>query len=273
MQVDEPMNTRMFLYIDILGFSDMIKAGFPVENLYAHIDALNVHRDKDFTCIVFSDTILVYGADFWSDNKSQAVMWLVEFAQDLFYRLIPLNKHFRAFVTEGEFIHTKMRNIDAYYGRALVDCYEAEKQISAMGVFLDNKLVRYSDIFHVTPFNDRCSYVHVMQSLGSLDLSGTIFAPVKGFRFPITGELIDGSEFRIAYDAHYIQNVYQGSRDEGSAPKVREKFVKTLELIRSRHPLIVDTLIATGFDLAALATGVDWADWSGRIGTERGFYG
>jgi hypothetical protein len=263
----------MFLYIDLLGFSDMIKTSYPVEDLYAHVDALNVHRDKDFTCIVFSDTILVYGADFWSDNKHSAVMWLIEFAQDLFYRLIPPDKHFRALVTEGEFEHTKMKNIEAYYGRALVDCYEAEKQVNAMGVFLDNDLVPFSDIFKTSRYNERCSYAHVMQGLGSLDLSGTIFSPIKNLTFPIPGDLVDGAEHTISYSARYIENIYRGSLDDANPPRVREKFANTLGLVRERHPLLVDTLIASGFDLNALATGIDWADWNARIGTDRGFFG
>ncbi|MEQ1494982.1 MAG: hypothetical protein ABL912_04360 [Novosphingobium sp.] len=267
------MKTRMFLYIDLLGFSEMIKSGYPVGDLYAHIDALNVHRDNDFTCIVFSDTILVYGKEFWSENKMQAVMWLAEFAQDLFYRLIPLNKHFRAFITEGEFEHTKMNNIEAYYGQALVDCYEAEKQVNAMGVFLDSALVPYSNIFQTTPYNDRCSIVHVMQALGSLDLSSTIFGSMGDVTFPIRGELIDGWEFRISYEVRYIENIYKGSLNDGAGPKVRQKFANTLELIRTRHTLLVDTLIGNSFDLNALTTGIDWADWNGRVGTERGFFG
>ncbi len=267
------MQTRMFLYIDLLGFSDMIKTGYPVGDIYAHIDALNLHRDNDFTCIVFSDTILVYGKEFWSENKAQAVMWLAEFAQDLFYRLIPLNKHFRAFVTEGEFEHQQMKNIEAYYGKALVDCYETEKQVNAMGVFLDSSLVRYSDVFRTTPYNDRCSLVHVMQALGALDLSSTIFGSTENITFPIPGELVDGWEFRISYEVRYVENIYKGSIDDSAGPKVRQKFENTLELLRIRHPLLVDTLVAKKFDLNELATGIDWADWNGRIGTERGYFG
>lgn len=267
------MQPRMFLYIDLLGFSDMIKSGYPVGDIYAHIDALNVHRDKDFTCIVFSDTILVYGKEFWSENKRQAVMWLAEFAQDLFYRLIPLNKNFRAFIAEGEFEHTKMKNIEAYYGKALVDCYEAEKQVNAMGVFLDRDLVCYSDIFRTTVYNDECSFIHVMQALGTLDLSSTIFGPLEDLTFPFPGGLIDGWEFRIAYEVRYLQNIYRGSLDDSAGPKVKQKFANTLELIRTRHPLLVHTLIEKNFDLSELAIGVDWSDWNGRIGTERGYYG
>ena len=81
------MANRLFLYIDILGFKDLVKSGGDIAMLYRTIDELNVHRDRDFTCIVFSDTILVYGAENWLGVSNQGVMWLIEFAQDLFFRL------------------------------------------------------------------------------------------------------------------------------------------------------------------------------------------
>ena len=54
-------------------------------------------------------------------------MWMCEFAQDLFYRLLGKKVHFRALLTIGEFNHTKMTNIDSFYGEALVRTYEYEK--------------------------------------------------------------------------------------------------------------------------------------------------
>ena len=68
-----------------------------------------------------------------------------------------------------------------------------------------------------------------------------------------------------------IENIYKGSLNDSADPKVRQKFANTLELIRTRHTLLIDTLIGNNFDLNALATGIDWADWNGRVGAERGF--
>ena len=67
------MVQRLFLYIDILGFKDLVKSGSRVEELYRRIDRLNVHTDRDFTCIVFSDTILVYGHDGWLKHPGDAI--------------------------------------------------------------------------------------------------------------------------------------------------------------------------------------------------------
>ena len=134
------MSERLFLYIDILGFGDMVKSGHDVGQIFRHIDALHVHRDKNFKCIVFSDTILVYGDDVWLKLPDSGLMWLTEFAQDLFYRLIPIDIHIRAYITKGDFEHYVMDNVEAYYGKALVECYEREKQIKSTGVYLDSKL-------------------------------------------------------------------------------------------------------------------------------------
>ena len=53
------MSERLFLYIDILGFKDLVQSGFDIRKVYRRSDSLNAHSDRDFTCIVFSDTILV----------------------------------------------------------------------------------------------------------------------------------------------------------------------------------------------------------------------
>jgi len=142
-----------------------VRSGFDISELYRRIDRLNVHSDREFTCIVFSDTILVYGVEGWNKYPSHAIMWLIEFAQDLFYNLISIDVHIRAYVTKGDFEHHKLRNIEFYYGSALIDCYEREKKIKCTGVFLDSRLAPLSDIFHLTKYDEDSHFVHVMQHL------------------------------------------------------------------------------------------------------------
>lgn len=104
---------RFLLYIDILNFSNLVAQKGQVEELYEIINRLNVHEHGVFTTIIFSDTILVY-------NKSNArgfedvrymVMYLWEFAQDLFYRLICRDIHFRAYITCADFAHYALKNV------------------------------------------------------------------------------------------------------------------------------------------------------------------
>lgn len=129
-------NDRLFLYIDLLGFSAFVRDGRLVESVYADIDKLNVFTHAPyFKSIAFSDTILVYSSELWSDctDRVGAIMWMCEFAQDLFYRLLGKKVHFRALLTIGEFNHAKMTNIDSFYGDALIRTYEHEKKIDLRG--------------------------------------------------------------------------------------------------------------------------------------------
>lgn len=144
------MEDRLFLYIDILGFSELVSKSSEVMQLYNIIDRLNVfEHEPHFKCLVFSDTILVYSEPNWPRNSS-LIMWMCEFAQDLFYRLIGRNIHFRAILTSGEFRHSKMKHIDAFFGEALVKAYQDEKEIVCMGLFIDAELAPLSSIFETT---------------------------------------------------------------------------------------------------------------------------
>ncbi len=62
-------------------------------------------------------------------------MYLIEFTQQIFLRFIGKDIFFRAVITEGEFIHNKLKNIDSYFGRALVETYKAEKKTFWDGAF------------------------------------------------------------------------------------------------------------------------------------------
>src|SRR4051812_11950 len=109
---------KYFLYIDILGFSALV-AQDRIGDLYHRLDSLNAHRHPSFSTIVFSDTIIIYNKDDldWDDqDKTALVSRLCEFAVDLFYRLISQDIHFRAYICSGEFAHSKMRYIEAFYG-------------------------------------------------------------------------------------------------------------------------------------------------------------
>ncbi|MGH9654682.1 MAG: hypothetical protein ACRD6B_14600 [Bryobacteraceae bacterium] len=52
------------------------------------------------------------------------VMFLCEFAQDLLYRLIGRDIHFRAYITCADFAHYALENVkDVFYGEALIEAY------------------------------------------------------------------------------------------------------------------------------------------------------
>lgn len=262
------MADRLFLYIDILGFKDMIQSGAEIADLYKTIDELNVHNDKDFTCIVFSDTFLVYGAEFWLKSLSNGIMWLAEFAQDLFFRLISRDIHFRAYITQGDFEHYQLKNLEAYYGEALVNCYEREKEIKCTGVFIDTKLVTQCDIFKTTPFNKDAHYLHVMQNLDMISL------PYDMYPLSPLGEYIlsTGMESWIAYQLYYLQKVYLYSHDPKLSEAVRLKFKNTWLMLSTHHDGLTRRILEENFDFQKVVN-LNWSDHLNKIGTDEGVFG
>ncbi len=138
------MNAKYLLYIDILGFENLVGASVAqVRRLYSIIDTLNVHRHQGFRAIVFSDTILVYN-DFPLENDDAhqyAAMFSCEFAQDLLIRLVGQNVFFRAVLEYGEFAHEALRNVQSFFGPALIKAYKREKQLQAIGLFASDACI------------------------------------------------------------------------------------------------------------------------------------
>jgi hypothetical protein len=263
------MSEKLFLYIDILGFSDLVSNTKAMSEIFDRVDALNVHTDRDFGVIVFSDTILVYAEGLWLENKASAVMWLVEFAQDLFYRFIGIDRHFRAYVTIGEFTHNRKSHIDAYYGAALVECYRKEKEIKAMGVFIANALVPFSNIFHTSRYDDDCHFVHIMQHLDRISWPS---ASTNSYPIPNDELRFTGSDYLVAYDLTYLKLLQHHMDDSTLGEEVRRKYLNTWKLIAMRHKALLGVLFESGFDPNAV-TKHDWAEPMRRVGTSRGFYG
>lgn len=261
------MADRLFLYIDILGFSDMVKSGKSVDYIYEIANELNAQKDSDFTCIVFSDTIVVYAHDVWGGLSSQCIMWLTEFAKELFYHLSHRDTHFRGYITYGDFVHYNLSNLSAYYGRALIECYESEKAIKSTGVFIDNRLLPLCDIFHTSPYNEKSSYVHVMQDLES----GVSFSydqyPMSGYYLMATG-----MEWWMAYLFVYLRTIHRHMSDDKLPNDVRKKYQSAWDLIGHRHGGLLQRLAEADFEFGRVIE-MDWTEPLARIGTEGGAWG
>src|SRR4051812_29114015 len=113
----------------MLGFSDLVLSKGRVREVYEALNGLNVHTHPSFKAVVFSDTMVVTN-DYpfeTSDQSLGVVHWLVEFAQDLFFRLISKDLHFRAYICKGPFEVEQFKNLLAVYGEALVHAYRREQ--------------------------------------------------------------------------------------------------------------------------------------------------
>tara|TARA_B100001057_G_scaffold197286_1_gene197968 strand:+ start:404 stop:1186 length:783 start_codon:yes stop_codon:yes gene_type:complete len=257
------MPERYFLYIDILGFRELMKTPDRVEELYRRIARLNVHTDDDFTAILFSDTLLVYAHEIWNGAPSQALMWLIEFSQNLHYELFSQDIYFRSFITYGEFKHEQKGSIEYYYGDALLRCYDVEKDLKCAGTFLDRKLETYCDIFHFTPYTKDASFVHVMQTLDDVSLPHE-FYPISGEHLEMTG-----MEPWVAYMFYYMRNIWQNSQSLSLPEHVRQKFQNTWLCLSAKHAGLCRALVEADFIFENVVE-LDWAQEFAKIGTEDG---
>jgi hypothetical protein len=269
----EPMSmtieqSRYLLYIDMLGFSSLVMRKGQVDELYEIINSLNAHKHDSFKTIVFSDTALIYNihlAD-TAERRRCLIMFLCEFAQDLFYRLIGRDLHFRAYLTRGEFKHYKMQNLEAFYGDSLIRAYTHEKEIQCTGLFIENELLKDCAIFHGTPYDEKCSFVHVMQSLDYIRFEDDP-------SFPLSPELIVpmGYEWFLAYDFTYLRNIHRSMNNMQLPPKVRVKYLSAWQMIGSRHKPLLDTLERNNFDPRSVSD-FDWSEPMRRVGTPDGYH-
>ncbi len=264
-EVKEPK--KYFLYIDILGFSSLVMQG-RIKDLYDRLDSLNAHKHPSFSTIVFSDTIVIYNKDDldWDEkDKIALVSRLCEFAGDLFYRLISQDIHFRAYICCGEFVHSKMQHIEAFYGRALVRSYHREREIQCSGLFVENDLVPYIGVFESDMYDEHSHYVHLIEYLrqirfeeGSYPLDWNLVGPM-------------GLEVYLSYDITYLRNIHAHMCNMCLPPRVRVKYLSAWQIIQKRHRPLLDALERSNFDPRVVCD-MDWEPIVAKIGTKEGFF-
>lgn len=259
---------KYFLYIDILGFSSLVLQD-RVKDLYDRLDSLNAHTHRSFSTLVFSDTIVIYNKDDldWDENDKMAIVSrLCEFAADLFYRLISQDIHFRGYICQGQFIHFKMKNIDAFYGRALVQSYVREREIHCTGLFIANELVPYLGFLESSEYDEYCHYVHLMESLNDITFDREDYPLHENLVAPL------GLDVFAAYDISYLRNIHAHMNNINLSPRVRVKYLSAWQIIRQRHQALLDVLEQADFDPNSVCD-IDWKPAFAKIGTSGGYFG
>lgn len=261
------MPAKYLLYIDLLGFSDLVLKRGAVSKLYEVINDLNAHKHHSFRTIAFSDTLLVYNTDNPSNayDRHYIVMFMCEFAQDLFYRLVGSDTYFRAYLTMGDFRVRHLKNLQGFYGAALVEAYQREKEIQCTGLFVADALLADCAIFQCEPYDKHCHFVHLMQALDAIRFAG---AP-----YPLPRDLIlgPGLEWQLAYDFTYLRNVHRHMNDTNLHPRARMKHLAAWQMIRKRHKELLDTLEQRDFDPRSISD-FDWSEAMRRVGTPAGTF-
>jgi hypothetical protein len=258
---------KYFLYIDILGFRSLV-AEHRINDLYRRLDRLNAHKHPSFTTIVFSDTIVIYNKDDleWDEgDKIALVSRLCEFASDLFYRLISQDIHFRAYICCGEFVHSKMQHIEAFYGRALVHSYDRERDIQCTGLFVETELVPYIGVFQSHSYDDCCHYIHLIETLDQISFDEA--------SYPVNWNLIGpmGREVFLSYEITYLRNIYKHMCNVALSPRARVKYLSAWHMIQQRCRSVLGVLERNDFNPRALCD-MDWGPSFAKIGTAEGFF-
>lgn len=243
------------LYIDILGFSDLVKhAPDKVDRLYNIINSLNVHQHHAFKTIIFSDTVLVYSPYLCTTEREHGYtsMYGIEFAQDLFYRAWREGIYFRAILDYGEFIHEELSNCSKFYGETLINCYNLEKGLPSLGVFVTKEAQKYQKIFPVAPFSSELFFVFIQQNYYrfSRECSST------GMH---TWEKIDmvAGQHWIVQEALIFKKVSQKIKNEIS-PHVRVKYITYLDFYRRYYSWPLSVWEKDGFGMRKIAPSDKW---------------
>lgn len=248
---------KYLLYIDILGFSDMVRnSPERVRRLYKIIEELNCHNHDAFNVIVFSDTILIYNKvePFFDYDHKYIVMFLIEFAQNLLYSVVGREYYFRSVLVYGEFEHEMPNHVERFFGKALIKAYEAEKDILSTGLFIHNLCQKYNDIFFVSRYDDEYSFVYLNQSLDRL-MEGALG------ELPIDGSLIEDtdSQWNLAKDIKILSSIYHNMRTH-PVQKVQFKYQNTWNFYLKRYQKLLELLASNNFDPNCITYNFDWTE-------------
>nr|WP_320022752.1 hypothetical protein [uncultured Draconibacterium sp.] len=259
---------KYFLYIDILGFSELVKNDTKiVDELYEIIASLNVHDHNVFKTIIFSDTILVYNdaEPIEGHDHRYIVMFLCEFVQDLQNRLTGRNIVYRAIITKGQFIHYEINKIPCFYGSALIDAYNSEKGIQAIGLFIDKSCKNRCVVFKTLEFNEKYDFVFTTQALERVEYE------YEG-DFPIDYYEVDQTEldWSVTPEIITLENIYRNSINHPEI-KVRAKYENTFKLYEKHYPKTVKCLIENNFSPTFISPKIDWQEKIDRFPEDYSF--
>lgn len=246
---------RYLVYIDILGFAELVKDDATmVEWLYSVIDDLNAHRHQEFKTIVFSDTVLIYSRNYCIDERYHEYlsMYAVEFTQDLFYRIWRRGLFFRAVIDYGEFEHSRLKNCEKFYGQSLIRCYELEKKIPCIGTFITDNAAKHQRIFPMARYSDELLFVFFQQSYYHFSEKYTGWPD-------LTLEVIDQecAANSIAQEMWLFKMLTQRARYNLN-PNIRQKYLAYVEFYRSRYQWPLDAWQTKGFGMVTIGVPGAW---------------
>src|SRR5262249_49649998 len=126
-------------------------------------------------------------------------VFMCEFAQDLFYRLVSRDLHFRGFLTKGEFEHQQPSNLQAFY--CTTYCRLPTRKAHRQHRAVHRRAYCPTATSSITRYDKDTYFIHLMQSL-----EPTRFPDVT---YPLDPILIEptGGHWPLAYDFRYLKNI------------------------------------------------------------------
>lgn len=246
---------RFLLYIDILGFSELVKRDIKkVKELFKIVNGLNVHKHHDFKTIVFSDTILIFNREVTTNqrDKEYLVMYFCEFVQDLMFRTIDFDIQFRAILTYEEFYYHEMENLEAYFGDALINAYHKEKEINGLGLFIDKQIIEYNKIFKITEFDKDLCFVYLLQTIEFLHSLGK-------FELPINTDYVSAGYnfFGLEDNVLILKNIYSNTLSQTDS-RIRGKYLEAYGLYKKRYGWLIGIFEMNNFDHKVISPQAEW---------------
>lgn len=251
------MTDRYLLYIDILGFSNIVSTDKSrINDLYEVIASLNVHNHEAFKTVVFSDTILVYNlvSAISEHDRKYLVMYLCEFAQDLMRRLVKRNIVFRAVLIKGDFTHYELNSIPCFYGTALIEAYKNEKDINAIGLFISKELDKDNDIFKSRSFNNNFNFVYITQALQRVERDFQGNFPIEAWCFEETDEI-----WYIVPEVLIMEHIYLNANAK-LTQSIKQKYQTTWSFYESEYPNTLKFLVKNRFDVFKMSPNAKWEE-------------
>lgn len=233
--------SKVFLYLDILGFSQLVDSkSDKIEKIFSAINELHVYKDNEFQTIVFSDTILIFNK---KDNQSHHfyVTYLIEYTQQLFYKLASLNVFFRGILSVGDFNYIELNNFNAYYGIVLNRSYQSEKELKGFGLYVHKSLCSEVITFDTISIDENYHYVLLCQSLINLYKQTSGELPVDCDLFSKTDSFC-----RIDDDLRFLREINY-LRKNIEVEKIKEKYEFVFQIYKSYLPKFFVVFEKEGF--------------------------
>ena len=232
---------RVLLYLDIIGFENLVRKNpVKVKQIFQIFDNLKVHKHFAIETVVFSDTILVFNKAL-NHSKDYYCTYLIEYSQDIFYKLLSINVYFKGILTFGEFNFFNMNNIQAYYGSALIDAHNDEKILEGFGLYVDKSLSDDIILFDKIHFSDKYDFILLCQSIKKL------YDSTEGI-LPIDINLLKETDtfYRIDEDLRFFREI-EFLKENHPSENIKAKYQKVYNTYKTYLPKFFKAFEVQGF--------------------------